>query len=112
MHGGGRPGDLQGGGDHPDGNPGAGKGFSADSFSNVAENHQYHNAMALVSRNAAEILEEKDLTGDSLIAMVKKMISDPIKLKEYQDNARAMAILDSSERIYQVIKEVLKKNQS
>lgn len=33
MHGGGRPGDLQGGGDHPDGNPGAGKGFSADSFS-------------------------------------------------------------------------------
>lgn len=79
---------------------------------NVAENHQYHNAMALVSRNAAEILEEKDLTGDSLIAMVKKMISDPIKLKEYQDNARAMAILDSSERIYQVIKEVLKKNQS
>lgn len=32
---------------------------------NVAENHQYHNAMALVSRNAAEILEEKDLTGDS-----------------------------------------------
>ena len=79
---------------------------------NVAENHQYHNAMALASRNAAEILEEKDLTGDSLIAMVKKMISDPIKLKEYQDNARAMAILDSSERIYQVIKEVLKKNQS
>ena len=44
--------------------------------------------------------------------MVKKMISDPIKLKEYQDNARAMAILDSSERIYQVIKEVLKKDQS
>ena len=59
---------------------------------------------------AAEILEEKDLTGDSLIAMVKKMISDPIKLKEYQDNAKAMAILDSNERIYQVIKEVLKKN--
>ena len=97
------------GGDHPDGNQAQGKASLLIPSPNVAENHQYHNAMALVSRNAAEILEEKDLTETPLIAMVKKMISDPIKLKEYQDNARAMAILDSSERIYQVIKEVLKK---
>ena len=30
---------------------------------NVAENHQYHNAMALVNAGAADIIEEKDLTG-------------------------------------------------
>lgn len=34
---------------------------------NVAENHQYHNAMALVSRNAAVIIEEKDLSGAVLL---------------------------------------------
>ena len=33
---------------------------------NVAENHQYHNAMALVRRNAAVLIEEKDLTGELL----------------------------------------------
>ena len=32
----------------------------------VAENHQFHNAMALVNRNAARIIEERDLTAESL----------------------------------------------
>lgn len=33
---------------------------------NVAENHQYHNAMAMVNRDAAMIIEEKDLTSQLL----------------------------------------------
>ncbi len=33
---------------------------------NVAENHQFHNAMALVNRDAAVMIEEKDLTGEKL----------------------------------------------
>ncbi len=37
-----------------------------DPSPHVAENHQYHNAMALVHRGAAVCLEEKDLTADSL----------------------------------------------
>ncbi len=44
-----------------------------DSFPNVAENHQYHNAMAMVKREAAVILEEKDLTGEALCMTVKKL---------------------------------------
>ena len=31
---------------------------------NVAENHQFHNAMALVNRDAAVMIEEKDLNGE------------------------------------------------
>ena len=34
---------------------------------NVAENHQYHNAMALVKSNAASIIEESELSGEVLI---------------------------------------------
>lgn len=74
---------------------------------NVAENHQYHNAMALVNHKAAEIIEEKDLTSQLLIQKVQAMVSDPQKLKEYQRNARKMAIIDANERIYHIIKEVL-----
>ncbi len=70
---------------------------------NVAENHQYHNAMALVCRKAAAILEEKDLSGDALIQMVQKMTADPKTLEIYQTNARKMAILDANERIYSII---------
>ena len=40
----------------------------------VAENHQFHNAMALVNRNAARILREKDLTTDSLKALMLSLI--------------------------------------
>ncbi|MDP4119428.1 MAG: undecaprenyldiphospho-muramoylpentapeptide beta-N-acetylglucosaminyltransferase, partial [Bacillota bacterium] len=39
---------------------------------NVAENHQFHNAMAMVIEEAALIIEEKDLTNDSLAEMVDK----------------------------------------
>lgn len=69
----------------------------------VAENHQFHNAMALVNRNAARILEEKDLSTDSLKVMVDELLSNQETLFEIEKNAREMAILDSRERIADII---------
>ncbi len=66
----------------------------------VAENHQYHNAMSLKRINAAEILEEKDLTGESLIAMVDSLVFDKNKLTQMGSKARAYAIPDATKRIY------------
>ncbi len=74
---------------------------------NVAENHQYHNAMALVKEKAASVIEEKDLTSEKLTAEVDKLLSDEKLLREYAENARKMAITDANERIYKVIKKVL-----
>ncbi|MDQ5983421.1 MAG: UDP-N-acetylglucosamine--N-acetylmuramyl-(pentapeptide) pyrophosphoryl-undecaprenol N-acetylglucosamine transferase [Eubacteriales bacterium SKADARSKE-1] len=74
---------------------------------NVAENHQYHNAMALVKNGAANIIEETSLTGEKLISVVKEMLSSKEKLREYQKNAGDMAIIDASDRIYKVILEVV-----
>ena len=76
---------------------------------NVTENHQYHNAMALVNRNAAKIIEEKDLTGEKLCQVVDELYSTPGAVEELSKNARAMAILDTNERIYKIIKEVCGK---
>ena len=69
----------------------------------VAENHQYHNAMALVNRNAARILEEKDLTSDSLKALMNELIADKNELTQIEQNAKNMAIVDARERIADII---------
>lgn len=74
---------------------------------NVAENHQYHNAMALVNKKAAEIIEEKDLTPEILIEKVDKLLQSREVLEEYSNNAKKMAIIDANERIYNVIKSIL-----
>lgn len=74
---------------------------------NVAENHQYHNAMALVNAGAAEIIEEKDLTETAVTEKLDSLLLNPEKLKEYSENSRKMAITDANERIYAVIKKIL-----
>ncbi len=74
---------------------------------NVAENHQYHNAMELVNNAAAEIIEEKNLTGQRLIDKVSNILKDKELLKKYEENSRKMAIFDANERIFNLIKEVL-----
>ena len=76
---------------------------------NVAENHQFHNAMALVNRGAAEIIEEKDLTGELLWKKVQGILSDPERLRSLGENAGKMETLDANERIYRVIKAAAKK---
>ena len=73
---------------------------------NVAENHQYHNAMELVNIKAAEVIEEKDLTGEILIEKVEKLMSDK-KLRDlYSQNLKRTAVLNANERIYNEIKFV------
>ena len=79
---------------------------------NVAENHQYHNAMSLVSKNAAVMIEEKDLTPEKLTEEIDKLASDPARLAEYSENARKMAISDASKRIYTVMIEILSADKS
>lgn len=78
---------------------------------NVAENHQFHNAMALVNADAAAIIEEKDLTPELLLETVDKIISNTEKLNAYSRNARNTAIIDANERIYSVIKKVMGTKQ-
>jgi UDP-N-acetylglucosamine--N-acetylmuramyl-(pentapeptide) pyrophosphoryl-undecaprenol N-acetylglucosamine transferase len=75
----------------------------------VAENHQFHNAMALVNKNAASVIEEKDLTEDKLIEAVDSMVSDRALLSQYSENAKSMAITDASQRIYSIVKDILNK---
>lgn len=74
---------------------------------NVAENHQYHNAMALVRRHAAEVIEEKDLTPEKIMELTDSILGDSEKLRLMSENSHKMAITDACERIYDIICEVL-----
>lgn len=65
----------------------------------LAENHQYHNAMTLASRNAAIVIEEKDLTGDRLCGILEELAADRGEIANLGRNAASMAIADANKRI-------------
>ena len=73
----------------------------------VAENHQYHNAMALVNKGAALCIEEKDLTEATLWAALENVLSTPGKREQMAANARAAAILDADDRVLHAIENIL-----
>ena len=74
---------------------------------NVAENHQYHNAMVLQNHDAAVVVQEKELTPQLLRETVQRLTDDPAVLRRLGQNAQSMAILDANERIYQEILALL-----
>jgi len=74
---------------------------------NVTENHQYHNAMTLVTRDAAIVIEEKDLTGKKLLEQVCALRSDPERLRTLGENAARMAVPDAADRICDKLLELV-----
>jgi len=77
---------------------------------NVAANHQYFNAMVLQEHGAAVVIEEKELTGEKLCREVEGLIASPDTLRQLGKNAQDMAILDSNERIYREIFQLISPN--
>lgn len=73
---------------------------------NVAENHQYHNAMVLANHDAAVVIEEKNLSGESLCEAVKRLTDDPETLARLSVNAKKLAVCDANERIRREIMEL------
>ncbi|MBE6728230.1 MAG: undecaprenyldiphospho-muramoylpentapeptide beta-N-acetylglucosaminyltransferase [Ruminococcaceae bacterium] len=73
----------------------------------VAENHQYHNAMTLKKAGCAEVIEEKNLSCESLISVVEDLLESEDRLELMALSAKNNAILDANERIYDVIMNLL-----
>lgn len=73
----------------------------------VANNHQYLNALDLVNKDAALMIEEKDLSDGVLVKKVDSLINDEIKIKEIKNNLRGMQIKDSASIIYDNLKRVV-----
>lgn len=69
---------------------------------NVAENHQFHNAKALVEQNAAILIEEKDLD-QSFQTVFKAVVETPDQQLEMKKNIRLMAKPKATKEIIKMI---------
>ena len=78
---------------------------------NVAENHQYHNAMVLANHKAAVVIEEKDLTGEKLVAAVKEMTAVPEKLREIGLAAKALGVPNACSHITDELLDLYKTHR-
>jgi len=65
---------------------------------NVAEDHQTHNAMALVNKDAAVLVRDAE-AADKLVDTALALIKDDNKLKELRKNILTLAQPDSARRI-------------
>ncbi len=70
---------------------------------NVAENHQFHNAMALVENDGAILVEEKDLDGKILAEKVLELKNDKAKLNNISLNASKDAKINALSEICRII---------
>lgn len=75
---------------------------------NVAENHQYYNAMELQKAGAAVVIEEKELTGEKLVSTVSGLLAEPGKLAAMGKNARTLSVDDSLDRIADALMKLVK----
>ncbi len=75
---------------------------------NVAEDHQTHNAMALVNKEAAVLVKDAE-AADKLVNTALELIQDDKKLKALHTNVLKLAQKDSAKRIAQEVMALAKK---
>ncbi|MGN1404819.1 MAG: UDP-N-acetylglucosamine--N-acetylmuramyl-(pentapeptide) pyrophosphoryl-undecaprenol N-acetylglucosamine transferase [Erysipelotrichaceae bacterium] len=71
----------------------------------VPNNHQFYNAMALIDKDAALLLEEKDLNPLSLKKIIEKSINDEELLEKLHKNAMK---LSNPKVLDEIVKEIEK----
>jgi UDP-N-acetylglucosamine--N-acetylmuramyl-(pentapeptide) pyrophosphoryl-undecaprenol N-acetylglucosamine transferase len=75
---------------------------------NVAEDHQTHNAMALVRKDAAVLVKDVDAQ-DQLVATALQLIQDDQQLESLHTNILTLALPDSANLIAQEVIHLAKK---
>lgn len=75
----------------------------------VANNHQYFNALSIKNAHAGEMIEEKDLSTQVLKDKINYILNNPKVYSEMQNNLKKMSINDSSTKIYNLIKDLIKE---
>lgn len=73
---------------------------------NVAEDHQTHNAMALVSKDAALMVRDAEAP-EKLLATAMELIHDSDRIAKIEANAAAMAKMDAAQTIVDEIYKLI-----
>lgn len=75
---------------------------------NVAEDHQTHNAMALVSRGAAMMVKDQDAES-MLMKTATTLVHDSARIAQIEENAAAMALPDAAQTIAEEIYRIARQ---
>lgn len=73
---------------------------------NVTDDHQAKNAKILEDRGAAVVIREADCTPERLYREAEAILNDGEKQKEMRRALLELAVVDSAERIYDIITEL------
>ena len=76
---------------------------------NVAEDHQTHNAMALVNRDAAVLVKDCE-SAERLVPVALELICDDQRLQTLHTNVLQLAQKDSAKRIAEEVMRLAKKD--
>ena len=74
---------------------------------NVAEDHQTHNAMALVKRDAALLVRDAEAV-EKLMPAALELLKDPARIAALEENAGKMALPDAAGKIADEIYSLVK----
>jgi UDP-N-acetylglucosamine--N-acetylmuramyl-(pentapeptide) pyrophosphoryl-undecaprenol N-acetylglucosamine transferase len=72
-------------------------------FAAAADDHQRTNARALQDAGAARMIEEKDLTGESLAREVSVLVDDPSRIAAMESAARCLGRPDAAARVADLV---------
>ncbi|CAM2827815.1 undecaprenyldiphospho-muramoylpentapeptide beta-N-acetylglucosaminyltransferase [Paenibacillus sediminis] len=77
---------------------------------NVTNNHQEANARTLEKRGAAEVILEKNLSGETLFAAIEKIMTDPQRQIQMSNESRKLGKPDSAQLIVEEIRRLTKSS--
>ena len=74
---------------------------------NVAEDHQTHNAMALVNKGAAMIVKDSE-AAEKLLSAALELVHDSAAIAEIERNVAPLARLDAAQTIIDEVYQLVK----
>jgi UDP-N-acetylglucosamine--N-acetylmuramyl-(pentapeptide) pyrophosphoryl-undecaprenol N-acetylglucosamine transferase len=78
-------------------------------WAGAAENHQYYNALSMVKKGAAVMIQDKDLTPKKLVEVVMRLCKTPQKLREMEARALEMHADYAADRILGEILDLIRQ---
>ena len=79
---------------------------------NVTDNHQEKNARVLERRGAAVVMPEAECDAAGLYRAAKELLSDAEAARRMRSALAGISVVDSAERIYQIILELAEHKQT
>jgi UDP-N-acetylglucosamine--N-acetylmuramyl-(pentapeptide) pyrophosphoryl-undecaprenol N-acetylglucosamine transferase len=75
----------------------------------AAEDHQTYNAEVFTSVGAALAFKQSQLTPEALQSEVLQLLQTPAELAKMAENAKAIAVPDSADKLAQLVREIVEK---